>query len=111
MDKECSGYTGLPGSFCTFTSSNVDWAPAGTTIFYLQPDTNSNDVILDPPGHGHSKAFGHCDLPDGLNGNCTFAGGTGKFTHFQATLTVTFLGLVHGVPYFHWEGPYSFSPH
>ncbi len=41
VDKECSGYTGLPGSYCTFTSSNVDWAPARTNIFYLQPDTNS----------------------------------------------------------------------
>ena len=48
VDKECSGYSGLPGSFCTFYASNVDWAPAGTNIFYLQPATNSNDVILDP---------------------------------------------------------------
>jgi hypothetical protein len=110
VDKECSGYSGLPGSFCTFTSSNVDWAPAGTNIFYLQPATNSSDVILDPPGPGNNKAFGHCYLPDGLNGNCTFTGGTGQFTHFHATLTVTFLGFVGGVPNFHWEGPYSFSP-
>jgi hypothetical protein len=107
VDKECSGYTGLPGSFCTFTSSNVGWAPRGTNIFYLQPETNSNDVVLDPPGPGNNKAFGHCDLPDGLNGACVFTGGTGKFTHFHATLTVTYLGGLN----FHWEGTYSFSPH
>ena len=110
VDKNCRGYTGEPGSFCTFFASNVDWAPAGTNIFYLQPDTNSNDVILDPPGPGNNKAFGHCDLPDGLNGNCTFAGGTGKFTHFQATITVTYTGGLDGLDW-HWEGPYSFSPH
>ena len=29
-DKNCDNYTGLPGSYCTFYSSNVDWAPVGT---------------------------------------------------------------------------------
>lgn len=113
VDKECSGYTGGPGSYCTFYASNVDWAPAGTNVFYLQPATNSNDVILDPPGPGNNKAFGHCYLPDGLNGNCTFAGGTGKFTHFHATITVTWLGGPNDPDSlnFHWEGAYSFSPH
>jgi hypothetical protein len=106
VDKECSHYTGEPGSFCTFYSSNVAWAPVDTNIFYLQPATNSNDVILDPPGPGNNKAFGHCDLPDGLNGACVFTGGTGKFTHFHATITVTYLGGLN----WHWEGPYSFSP-
>jgi hypothetical protein len=110
VDKNCSGYTGGPGSFCTFFASNVDWAPAGTNILYLQPATNSNDVILDPPGPGNNKAFGHCDLPDGLNGACRFSGGTGKFTHFQATITVTYTGGPDGLDW-HWEGTYSFSPH
>ena len=105
VDKECSGYTGLPGSYCTFYASNVGWAPVGTNILYLQPDQNPTDVILDPPGPGNNKAFGNCDLPDGLNGVCTFTGGTGKFTHFHATITVTYLGGLN----FHWEGPYSFS--
>jgi hypothetical protein len=110
VDKNCSGYTGGPGSFCTFFASNVDWAPAGTNIFYLQPATNSNDVILDPPGPGNNKAFGHCYLPDGLNGACMFNGGTGKFTHFHATITVTYTGGPDGLDW-HWEGTYSFSPH
>ena len=107
VDKECSHYTGGPGSYCTFYSSNVGWAPVGTNIFYLQPESNSSDAILDPPGPGNNKAFGHCNLPDGNNGTCVFTGGTGKFTHFQATITVSSQdGLT-----FHWEGPYSFSPH
>jgi hypothetical protein len=106
VDKECSGFTGLPGSFCTFYASNVGWAPVDTNILYLQPDQNPTDVILDPPGPGNNKAFGSCDLPDGFNGVCTFTGGTGKFTHFHATITVTYLGGLN----FHWEGPYSFSP-
>jgi hypothetical protein len=103
VDKECSHYTGGPGSYCTFYSSNVDWAPVGTNIFYLQPESNSSDAILDPPGPGNNKAFGHCNLPDGLNGACAFTGGTGKFTHFRVTITVSYLGGLN----FHWEGPYS----
>lgn len=106
VDKECSGYTGGTGSFCTFTSSNLEGAPAGSKVVYLQPADLASDVILDPPGPGNNKAFGRCELPDGLNGECTFDGGTGKFTHFRATLTVTYLGDVD----WHWEGPYSFSP-
>jgi hypothetical protein len=106
VDKECSHYTGGPGSYCTFYSSNVGWAPVGTNIVYLQPESNSSDAILDPPGPGNNKAFGHCNLPDGLNGACAFTGGTGKFTHFHATITVSYLGGLN----FHWEGPYSFSP-
>ena len=109
VDKNCRGYTGGPGSFCTFFASNVAWAPVGTNIFYLQPGQNPTDVILDPPGPGNNKAFGSCDLPDGFNGVCTFAGGTGKFTHFHATITVTYTGGPDGLD-FDWEGPYSFSP-
>jgi len=106
VDKNCDNYTGAPGSYCTFYSSNVDWAPVGTNILYLQPESNSSDAILDPPGPGNNKAFGHCNLPDGLNGACAFTGGTGKFTHFRVTITVSYLGGLN----YHWEGPYSFSP-
>ncbi|HVR33306.1 MAG TPA: hypothetical protein VMS74_11455 [Acidimicrobiia bacterium] len=107
VDKECSGYTGGSGSFCTFTSSNLRVAPAGSKVFYLQPADLASDVILDPPGPGNSKAFGRCELDEEtLDGVCTFNGGTGKFTHFQATLTVTYTGDVD----WHWEGPYSFHP-
>lgn len=106
VNKECSEYTGGEGSFCTFTSSNLKGAPAGSKVIYLQPESLDSDVILDPPGPGNSKAFGYCDLDDDLNGTCTFDGGTGEFTHFGATLAVTYLGGVD----WHWEGPYSFGP-
>lgn len=104
--KECSGYTGEEGSFCTFTSSSLTGAPAGSKVFYLQPADAASDVILDPPGPGNNKAFGRCVLDEDLDGECTFNGGTGKFKHFRAALTVTYLDGVD----WHWEGPYSFSP-
>ena len=79
----------------------------GRHEYPLSPaESNSSDAILDPPGPGNNKAFGYCNLPDGLNGVCTFTGGTGKFTHFRATITVSYLGELN----YHWEGPYSFSP-
>lgn len=106
VDKVCSEYTGEEGSFCTFTSSSLKAAPTGSKVIYLQPADLDSDVILDPPGPGNSKAFGYCDLDDDLNGVCTFNGGTGEFTHFHATLTVTYEGDVD----WHWEGEYSFSP-
>lgn len=106
VDKDCSEYTGLEGSFCTFTTSNLKGAPDGSKVFYLQPESLDSYVILDPPGPGSNKAFGYCDLDDDLNGTCSFDGGTGMFEHFQATLTVTYQGDVD----WHWEGPYSFDP-
>ena len=111
VDKECSHYTGGPGSYCTIYHSNVAWAPVGTNLRYLQPESNSSDVILDPPGPGNNKAFGHCNLPDGYYGTCVFSGGTGKFTHFHATLSSDWRGANDGDGLnWHWEGSYSFSP-
>lgn len=106
VDKECSGYTGEEGSFCTFTSSNLGAAPVGSKVFYLQPADLASDVILDPPGSGDDKAFGRCELDEEGNGDCTFDGGTGEFEQFQATLIVT---TTDGLNW-HWEGPYSFHP-
>jgi hypothetical protein len=108
VDKECppSQYTGEPGSYCTFTSSNLKAAPAGSKVFYLQPEDLASDVVLDPPGPGNNEAYGRCELDEDLNGECTFDGGTGKFTHFQASFTVTYLGD----DAWHWDGPYSFAP-
>ena len=53
----------------------------------------------------HQGGF-RSELDEELNGVCTFTGGTGEFTHFHATFTVTYLGDVD----WHWEGPYSFEP-
>jgi hypothetical protein len=106
VEKECSQYTGLEGSFCTFTSSNLEAAPAGSKVVYLQPADLASDVILDPPGPGNTKAFGRCELDDEGNGTCAFDGGTGKLKHFRATLAVTNVDWVNWI----WEGSYSFDP-
>jgi hypothetical protein len=110
VTKECSGYTGGAGSFCTITSSNVQAIEVGSTILYLQPDQlftpSGSDVVLDPPGdaRGNNTASGNCSLALGV---CTFSGGTGKFTGFHASVDVS-----HNDDYslWYWEGTYSFSP-
>jgi hypothetical protein len=90
VTKECSGYTGEAGSFCTIESSNVKAIEVDSVILYLQPDqlgtVAGSDVVLDPPGSGNNQAFGNCSL---ARGECTFSGGTGKFTGFQARVVVT----------------------
>jgi hypothetical protein len=109
VTKECSGYTGGAGSFCTIKSSNVQAIEVHSRILYLQPDQLGtplgSDVVLDPPGPGNNTAFGHCSLALGV---CTFSGGTGKFTGFHARVDVS-----HNDDFslWYWEGTYSFSPH
>jgi hypothetical protein len=108
--KECSGFTGGPGSFCMITSSNVEAIEVDSKILYLQPDQVGtplgSDVVLDPPGPGNNKAFGHCSLAIGV---CTFSGGTGKFTWFSAAVQVS-PPTDEDPENWHWEGTYSFSP-
>jgi hypothetical protein len=110
VTKECSEYTGLAGSFCTITSSNVKAIEVGSKVFYAEAagaTALDSDIVLDVPGPGNNKAFGHCalDLLTGL-GLCTFSGGTGKFTWFNARVDVT------NTPdsLWHWNGTYSFNP-
>ena len=108
VTKECSGYTGGPGSFCRITASNVKEVEVDSIILYLQPDQlvtpEGSDVILDPPGPGNNKAFGHCSLAVGV---CTFSGGTGKFTRFEARVGVT---PKEDFSEWYWNGTYSFLP-
>jgi hypothetical protein len=107
VTKGCSGYTGLAGSFCTITSSNLAAIQVGSRINYLQPaelfTPAGSDVVLDPPGPGNNIAFGNCSLGLGL---CTFWGGTGRFTWFHANVNVSYLGGLDWA----WSGTYSFSP-
>ena len=109
VTKQCQGFTGGPGSFCTITSSNIKAIEVDTTILYLQPDQLGtplgSDVVLDTPGPGNNKAFGNCSLARGV---CTFSGGTGKFTGFQASVVVT---ANSDFSVWYWEGTYSFNPH
>ena len=112
VTKECSENRGLPGQFCTITSSNVAAIEVGSRVIYVDgrgPAGLDSDVILEPPGPGNNRAFGHCTLiaPVRL---CTFSGGTGKFTHFQATAAVSLPLGGPGGPNFSWTGTYSFSP-
>jgi len=52
-----------------------------------------SDVVLDLPGPGNNRAFGHCALDFlSLTGVCTFSGGTGKFTFFHARVDVSHAG-------------------
>ena len=105
--KNCLGFTGDPGSYCLITSSTLPQIEVGSRIDYLQPP-----LLLyprwerrrpDPPGPGNNVAFGNCSL---AVGQCTFWGGTGKFTHFHASIVVSSLGGFDWA----WDGTYSFSP-
>ena len=107
--KECSTYTGHAGEICTITSSNLKAIEVGSTIHYETDAVDGlldTDVILDPPGPGNNVAFGHCTLSlvTGV-GACSFSGGTGKFTRFQANVDVSPLGW----PDFAWDGTYSYG--
>jgi len=108
VTKECSQYNGTDGTFCTITSSNLAAIEVGSRAIYATVngfgDVDS-DVVLDLPGPGNNAAFGHCTLTASVS-RCTFSGGTGKFTHFNATVAVSYLGG----PNWAWDGTYSFSP-
>ena len=110
VEKECSQYAGQAGQFCTITSSNLAEIEKGSRVIYASnfvfPLLDS-DVVLDLPGPGNNKAFGHCRLDATTGaGLCTFAGGTGKFTHFSARVDVSSLGG----PNWAWNGTYTFTP-
>ena len=108
ITKECSEYTFEAGSFCTFTSSNIKAIAPDDRIVYAMaagPDALDTDVVI-VAGPGNI-ATGHCTLVfASLPGRCTFSGGTGTFTHFQASVAVS----VDGTGLWHWEGTYSFRP-
>jgi hypothetical protein len=105
--KNCLGFTGNPGSYCVITSSNLPQIAVDSRINYLEPalllTPAGTDVVLDPPGPG-GVAFGNCSL---AVGQCTFWGGTGRFTHFTASVAVSHLDG----PDWAWDGRYSFSEH
>jgi hypothetical protein len=89
------------------TSSNLAAIEVGSKINYLQPGSlftaAGSDVVLDTPGPGNNAAFGNCSL---AVGQCTFWGGTGKFTWFHASVAVSYLSGRNWA----WDGTFSFSP-
>ena len=107
LTKECSQYTGLPGSFCTFTKSNLAAIKRGSKVFYDQADgiptgMLDSNVVLDA-GSGN-RAVGRCTLDDTTNlGLCTFSDGTGQLAGFQARVKVDCTSVCR------WDGTYRFS--
>jgi hypothetical protein len=104
--KECSGFVGAAGGFCTFKRSNIDAIGRGDRIYYLQDATatelDADVVIVAGPGN---VANGHCKLVlASLPGHCRFSGGTGAFEDFHARVAVS----VDSRGIWHWEGTYSF---
>ena len=111
VTKECSEFSGLPGGFCTITGSNLNAIRPGMKVIYTYPAVVaavlSSDLFVDGPGN--NDAYGHVALTLGTcTGPLTFSGGTGRFSGFHATVTVT-CTLPAGSPCA-WDGPYSFTP-
>ena len=105
--KECSQYTGLAGSFCTITASNLKaLAPGSKVIYATSADATSldSDFVIDM-GHG-TTAHGHVLLSFvTASGEITINGGTGLMRGFHARAAVSFDGA-----FWHWDGTYWFSP-
>jgi hypothetical protein len=65
LTKECSTYTGQAGDHCTVIASDLKPIEVGTRFIYAQAVLNGvldSSIVLDPPGPGNNKAFGHCRL-------------------------------------------------
>jgi len=108
--KNCDQYSGLAGGFCTLTESTLKQIPDGTKVVYASaatPTALSSDIMLVSPNPGNNVAFGHVELNRVTRtGTLTFSGGTGKFQHFSASVTILFLSPRNWA----WDGTYSFSP-
>jgi hypothetical protein len=107
LTKECSEYTGEPGSFCTIATSNFDAIPVGSKIVYAEAPTATGgidtDIVVSTPNG--DTAHGHVVL-DGptQTGTVTLAGGTGELATLKADLVVAPLAE----PSYSWDGPYSY---
>jgi hypothetical protein len=108
--KNCSAYTGAPGSSCTFTSSNLAEIPVGSKIHVDQaagiPTGMLDSNVFLSVGTG-DWTVGRCtlDLTTHL-GLCNFSDGSGQLTGFTARVNVT--GAGGGI--FHYDGTYHFNP-
>jgi hypothetical protein len=107
--KDCSGFTGLVGAYCTIRTSNVKAVKAGSKIFYFQlagkTSLDSDIVIYVGPG---TVATGHCLLQfkNGV-GLCTISDGTGTLSGFHARVRVSADSSIPKL--WHWDGTYSFT--
>ena len=108
VTKDCLPYTGLAGSFCLITSSNLPEIKVGSKVLYDQAAGTpagmlDSNVVLDA-GNG-DRAVGRCtlDLVTGL-GLCTFSDGTGSLAGFHARVDVSALGGKQWA----WDGTFRF---
>ena len=107
--KDCSGFTGLIGAYCTIRSSNVKALKVGSKIFYVQEAgktaLDSDTVIYVKRG---SVATGHCLLRFATGvGLCTISDGTGTLAGFRFRVRVTASSSIPKL--WHWDGTYSFN--
>ncbi len=107
--KDCSGFTGLVGAYCTIRSSNVEALRVGSKIFYVQEAgktaLDSDTVIYVKRG---SVATGHCHLGHATGvGLCTISDGTGTLAGFRLRVRVRASSSIPKL--FHWDGTYSFN--
>ena len=109
LTKDCAGFSGKVGGYCTIRSSNVKAITVGSKIFYFQADgataAYSDIVIYVGPG---TVATGHCFVRFATSvGLCTISDGTGTLAGFRLRVRVT---VDHTVPnLWHWDGTYSFG--
>jgi hypothetical protein len=107
--KDCSGFTGLVGAFCTIRSSNVKAIKVGSNIFYFQlagkTALDSDIVIYVGPG---TVATGHCLLRFATGvGLCTISDGTGTLAGLHLRVRVTADSSIPKL--WHWDGTYGFN--
>jgi hypothetical protein len=107
--KDCSGFTGLVGAYCTIRSSNVKALKVGSKIFYVQvagkTALDSDTVIYVKRG---SVATGHCLLRFATGvGLCTISDGTGTLAGFRLRVRVTASSSIPKL--WHMDGTYSFN--
>jgi len=107
--KDCSGFTGLVGAYCTIRSSNVRALKVGSKIFYVRvagtTALDSDTVIYVKRG---TAATGHCLLRFATGtGQCTISDGTGTLAGFQLRVRVRASSSIPRL--WHWDGTYSFN--
>ena len=107
--KDCSGFTGGVGAYCTIRTSNVKALKAGSKIFYVQessPSTLDSDIVIYVKRG--TAATGHCllHLASGI-GLCTISDGTGTLAGFHLRVRVTADTSTQNL--WHWDGTYSFG--
>jgi hypothetical protein len=107
--KNCDQYTGMAGSYCTISSSNLKAIDVGSRVVYAAgvvfPTLNSA-IMLDPPAPGNNQAFGHVTLDLATRqGVVTITGGNGRFKGLRGEFAVTNVGGNNWA----WDGPYNYT--